>query len=671
METQELPAFSSIAPQHVEPAVRWTLQQQRQRLQHLEKTPSPSFQCIEELENIQDTVHRLWSTVSHLNAVASTPELRDAHNDCLPLITEFGTDVSQNQAIYRLFSEVRESIDPKAKTRQQLVANGLRDFRLAGVALSPGPRARFKEMVNELAQCQTQFEQNLMDAGDAFRHHEKDAAVVTGIPDVVLQRGRELARARDRSGWLLPLDMPTYTAIMTHADNRALRQCFYEAWVTRASDRGPLAGRWDNRPLIEKILALRHESAQLLGFKHFAEVSLATKMAGSTEEVLQFLRDLAAASRPAAVAELAELTEFAGTRLQPWDLAYHAERLRQARFGLHQERLRPYFPLPRVLDGLFWVAHTLFGLDIRRLEDIESWHEHVDYYQVRGTDGEIIGGFFADLFARPGKRSGAWMDECRVRCRLNGFSQDPVAYLVCNFNPAVDGNPALLTHDEVVTLFHEFGHTLHHLMTEVDYPSLAGINGVPWDAVELPSQFLENFAWLPDVLSRLSSHYRTGEPLPGNTIATLSASRPFHAGLAMVRQLEFALFDFCLHAEYDPDKGSGAEEILARTRREVAVMDVPAYNRFANTFGHVFGGGYAAGYYGYKWAEVLSADAFEAFREQGHLDRTTAERFRRCILARGGSRDAAELFKAFRGRGPSIEPLLRQSGIDRGEHRKP
>ena len=671
MDTGGLPAFASIAPEHVESAVRQTLESQRQRLLRLEKSPSPGFQCIEELESIQDTVHRLWGTVSHLNAVASTPELRNAHNVCLPMITEFGTDVSQNQAIYGLFSEVQGNIDPGAKTRRQLVANGLRDFRLAGVALPPGPRARFKELVNELAQRQTQFEQNLMDAADAFKHHETDAAAVAGIPDVVLQRGRELALAEDRPGWLLPLDMPTYSAVLTHAENEALRERFYEAWVTRASDQGPHAGRWDNRPLIEKILALRHESAQLLGFEHFAEVSLATKMAGSTDEVLQFLRGLAAASWPAAEAELAELVEFAGKRLQPWDLAYYSERLRQARFGLHQERLRPYFPLPRVLDGLFWVAEALFGLDVRRLEGIETWHKHVEYYEVRGTDGATIGGFFADFFARPGKRGGAWMDECRVRCRLNGLSQNPVAYLVCNFNPATGGDPALLTHDEVVTLFHEFGHTLHHLLTSVDYPSLAGINGVPWDAVEFPSQFLENFAWLPEVLSRLSSHYRTGESLPESTIATLSASRPFLAGLGMVRQLEFALFDFCLHAEYDPERGSGAEEILARTHREVAVMDVPDYNRFANSFGHVFGGGYAAGYYSYKWAEVLAADAFEAFGERGHFDRATANRFRRCILARGGSRDAMELFKAFRGRGPSLEPLLRQSGIDKGEYKEP
>ena len=671
LDAQGLPAFADISPEHVEPAVRQTLRRQRRRLKRLQTVASPDFRRVEELERIQDDVHRVWGTVCHLNAVASTPQLRRAHNNCVPLITDFGIEVSQNRSIYRLFSELQRSVDPAARTKHQLIANGLRDFRLAGVALAGSARARFKKLANALAQCQTQFEQNLMDAGDAFRRHETDAAAVAGLPDVVLRRGRELAAAENRSGWLLALDAPTYSTVMAHADSEALRQCFYEAWVTRASDRGPHAGRWDNGPLIEKIMNLRHESAQLLGFEHFGELSLATKMAGSPSEVLRFLRDLAACATPAAQAELAELTEFAARALQPWDVPYYSERLRQHRFRIDQERLRPYFALPRVLKGMFWVAETLFGLEIRRREGVQTWHADVDYYEVCQANGVPFGGFFTDLFARPGKRGGAWMDECRVRCRLNGFSQDPVAHLVCNFNPAVGGDPALLTHDDVVTLFHEFGHTVHHLLTVVDYPSLAGINGVAWDAVELPSQFLENFAWLPDVLARLSSHYVTGEALPKEQIATLSASRPFQAGLDMVRQLQFALFDFCLHAEYDPARGARTQQMLARTRREVGVMDVPSFNRFANSFAHVFGGGYAAGYYSYKWAEVLAADAFEAFRERGHFDRTTANRFRRCILARGGSRDAMELFKAFRGRGPSLEPLLRQSGIDKGEHKEP
>ena len=670
MDSRGLPAFASILPAHVEPAVRQTLAQQRRRLGQVQSAAAPTFECIEELERVHDTVNRVWSTVAHLNAVASTPEWRDAHNACLPLITEFGTEVAQNQAMYDLFAELRDGIDPEAETERQLLEHGLRDFRLAGVALPTEARARFRKVVKELAQYQARFEQNLMDAGDAFKRHEERDGAVVGLPDVVLKRGRELARAENRSGWILTLDPPTYTAIMTHARSEPLRRCFYEAWLTRASDQGPHAGRWDNGELIEKIVALRHESARLLGFDHFAELSLATKMAGSTGEVLDFLRDLAATGKPTAETELQELTEFAGRPLQPWDVPYYSEQLRQERFGLDQERLRPYFPLPRVLEGLGWVARTLFGLEIKPRKGVDTWHPDVDYHEVHAPDGSVLGGFFTDLFSRPGKRGGAWMDECRVRCRLQALRQNPVAYLVCNFNPPVGGNPALLTHDDVVTLFHEFGHTLHHLLTEVDYPSLSGINGVPWDAVELPSQFLENFAWLPDVLHRLSAHYRTGEALSRERVATLGAARPFQAGLSMVRQLEFALFDFCLHAEYDPAKGARAEDILARTRREVAVMDVPAFNRFANTFAHVFGGGYAAGYYSYKWAEVLAADAFSAFEAQGYFHRPTAARFRQCILATGGSRDAMDLFRRFRGRPPSLEPLLRQFGIHSGEQVK-
>ncbi len=662
-----MPAFEAIRPDHVEPAVRRTLEQLRQRLSRAAKTETPSFECAEELERIQDAVHRCWGPVAHLNAVLSTPELRDAYNNCLPLITEFGTELGQNEQLYDLFSRLEVGVDPVEKSKLQLLSHALRDFRLAGVALPPEARERFKDLVNELAQRQASFEQNLMDATDAFRAHEAREADVVGVPRTVLDRARKLAEDEGLSGWLLTLDPPTYLAVMTHAKNEGLRERFYEAWVTRASDEGPQAGRWDNGPLIEEIIGLRHETAKLLDFDNFAEFSLATKMAGSSQEVLEFLEDLAATSRSAAEAELAELTKFAGKNLQPWDLPYYSEQLKQARFGLAEDELRPYFPLPRVLQGLFRVVQALFGLEIRPQEGVETWHPDVIYYDVYSEDTTLLGGFFTDLFARPNKRGGAWMDECLVRCELEGLSQKPVAYLVCNFNPPVNGDSALLTHYDVVTLFHEFGHTLHHLLTEVDYPSLAGINGVPWDAVELPSQFLENYAWLPEVLPWISGHYLTGDPLPDETLETLSASRTFQAGLAMVRQLEFSLFDFRLHTEYDPALGARAEETLARTRREVAVLEVPAFNRFPNSFSHVFGGGYAAGYYSYKWAEVLAADAFSAFEAQGSFDRATAERFRRCILASGGSRDAMDVFKEFRGRSPTLEPLLRQAGIQTGK----
>jgi len=667
LATEGLPAFHSIRPEHVETAVQRTLEQQRAKLSRAVEVAVPTFESAEELERIQDAIQRMWGPVAHLNAVVSTPELRDAYNNCLPLIAEFGTELAQNETLYTLFSRLARNIDPGEKTKLQLLSQSLRDFRLAGVALPAQARGRFKDVMKELAQRQATFEQNLMDATDAFKHHVTDERNLAGIPDMVLHRASELAEAQGQPGWLLTLDSPTYLAIMTHARSDELRALYYEAWVTRASDQGPQAGRWDNRPLIEEITSLRHESAALLGFDNFAQLSLATKTAGSPEEVLAFLQDLAEKSRPVAQAELEELTEFAGKAVKPWDVAYFSEQLKQDRFGLAEDELRPYFPLPRVLQGLFRVVEKLFDLKIRERRGIEAWHPDVAYYEVCAGNDTPVGGVFTDLFTRPNKRGGAWMDECLVRCELEGLSQRPVAYLVCNFNPPVGSDPSLLTHDDVVTLFHEFGHTLHHLLTEVDYPSLAGINGVPWDAVELPSQFLENYAWLPEVLPWISGHYQSGETLPAEKLKTLSASRTFQAGLATARQIEFALFDFRIHVEYNPSKGSRAEEVLARTRQEVAVMEVPPFNRFPNTFSHVFGGGYAAGYYSYKWAEVLAADAFSAFEERGSFDHGTAERFRNCILATGGSRDAMDAFKAFRGRAPSLEPLLRQAGIQPAE----
>ena len=663
LAAQGLPAFASIRPEHVEAAVHATLERQRGRLRQAERAVEPTFASAEELEHIRETVHRVWRPVRHLNSVLSTPALRDAYNRCVPLITEFDTEVAQSEALYRLFCELEQHVDPSETTKRQLLAHALRDFRLAGVALPGKARRRFKTLAKALAQRQASFEQNLMDATDAFEHHAPDRKSVAGLPEPVLLRARQRAEAQGRSGWLLTLDPPTYLAVMTHAEDEGLRARYYEAWVTRASDRGPLAGRWDNRALIEQIVALRHESAVLLGFNNFAEFSLATKMAESPEAAMAFLGDLAHRSRSAARAELEELTQFAGRPLQAWDIAYFSERLKQSRFGVSEEALRPYFPLPRVLEGLFKVAARLFDLRFRSRQDVETWHPDVTYHEVCAADGSAVGGVFMDLFARPNKRGGAWMGEALVRCALKGRSQRPVAYLVCNFTPPAGADPSLLTHRDVVTLFHEFGHTLHHLLTEVDYPSLAGINGVAWDAVELPSQFLENYAWLPEVLPWISGHYRSGQTLPESTLGMLGASRTFQSGLAMVRQLEFALFDLRLHAEYDPGKGSRAEEVLARTRREVAVIEVPEFNRFANTFSHVFGGGYAAGYYSYKWAEVLAADAFSAFEASGTFDRSTARRFRDCILATGGSREPMDAFTAFRGRTPSLEPLLRQSGI--------
>ena len=663
LEPVGLPVFGSIQAKHVDNAVQHTLENLRSRLAKVETSATPSFETAEEIECIQDAIHRVWGPITHLNSVISTPELRDAYNKCLPMISEFGTEIAQSEKLWSLFSQLELETDSSHITKRQLISHTLRAFKLAGVGLPNEIKKKFKELVKKLAQCQASFEQNLMDATDAFQCHQTDETALKGIPNTILLRAKEMAEKEGRTGWLLTLDPPTYQAIMTHAENADLRALYYEAWVTRASDQGPQAGLWDNRELIEEITKLRHESAILLGFNNYAELSLATKMASSTKEVLEFLQELAKKSQPVAQTELNELKSFAGRDLNPWDISYFSEKLRQSRFGLSDNELRPYFPLPTVIAGLFAVVEKLFGIKVNAQSGVETWHPDVTYYEIFSANGSTIGGFFTDLFSRQNKRGGAWMDECLVKSELQELSQRPVAYLVCNFSPPSGSDPSLLTHSDVVTLFHEFGHTLHHLLTEVNYPSLSGINGVPWDAVELPSQFLENYAWAPEVLPLISGHYRTGKALPKKTIKTLNASRSFQAGLAMIRQLEFALFDFKLHAEYDPIQGSLTEKILETVRSEVAIMEVPTFNRFPNSFSHVFGGGYAAGYYSYKWAEVLAADAFSAFKDSGIFDEATAARFKSCILATGGSREAIDNFKNFRGRLPSLNPLLLQDGI--------
>jgi oligopeptidase A len=663
LSARVLPAFSAIKPEHVEPAVRELLAGQRRALSTAESVANPDLDWLRGLERISTEIDRVWGPVYHLNSVVSSPPLREAFNQCLPLVTEFFTELGQNETLYRQFSALQANVSPAHTVEQKLIANALRDFRLGGVTLKGEARERFRVVMQELAGHQAKFEQNVMDATDAFEHRESDRSALEGLPDFVLERARALAAERGFEGWCLRLDPPTYQTIMAHAKSATLREKYYQAWYTRASDQGPHAGRWDNGPIIERILALRHEAAQLVGFKSFAEFSLATKMADSPQRVIEFLRDLAQRSRAVARNELAMLADYAGRKLDAWDVSYFAERVKQEKLQLAEEELRPYFPLPRVLDGLFKLCGTLFDLSVAEAPRPDVWHDSVRYYELRRRDGSVVGNFFTDLFARPNKRGGAWMSGCVSRARLNGHTQLPVAYLVCNFNAPNGDVPSLLTHSELVTLFHEFGHALHHLLTEVDYPSLAGTNGVAWDAVELPSQFLENFVWRPEVLADIGRHYKTGAPLPSDKIDTLNRSRTFLAGLAMIRQIEFALFDFRLHHEYTPERGSRVHEIMTEVRHEVAVVEPPAYNRMAHSFGHVFGGGYAAGYYSYKWAEVLAADAFAAFEEAGVFDRATADRFRRAVLATGGSRNALDAFIEFRGRQPALDALLRQAGI--------
>ncbi|MFQ5635213.1 MAG: M3 family metallopeptidase [Gammaproteobacteria bacterium] len=680
LETGELPGFSSIRPEHVEPAIRETLDNNRRELEALltdAGSRRPDFGAdILPLEDLADRLHRVWSPVSHLHAVTNSPERRTAYNNCLPELTRSQTELAQNEGLQQLYQRLadmsgEDSAGGTQAAESSLIRLALRDFRLAGVSLPEERKRRFKAVMEELAQLQARFEQNVLDSMASWQCVETDQSRLAGLPDTVLERAAASAGEAGCEGWLFSLDQPTYTAVITHAENRDLRYRFYRAWMTRASDQAPDPQRpdeqFDNSAVIDQILALRHEAANLIDYENFAAYSLASKMADSVADVREFLEDLGSRSRTTAQRELEELERFAGRGLAAWDIAFYAERQRRERFSVSDEQLRPYFPLERVLSGMFMVVGQLYGISVRRTERVDAWHPDVRFYRIEDEHGEEIGGFYTDLFARANKRSGAWMDECVIRRHAGSHLHKPVAHLVCNFAAPTATTPCLLTHDDVVTLFHEFGHTLHHVLTRVRYPSVSGINGVPWDAVELPSQFMENFAWQPEVVTMISGHYESGDPLPGELLKRLRASRVFHAGLHMARQLELALFDLRLHAEYDPAAGADVTALLEDVREQVAVVRQPEFNRLAHAFSHIFGGGYAAGYYSYKWAEVLAADAWSAFEEHGIFDSRTADRFRRVILEIGGTRDIGAAFADFRGRAPSIEPLLSQSGIGAAE----
>jgi oligopeptidase A len=663
---ESLPPFALIRPEHVEPGVRELLSRGRARIEQLAALEKPTFATIvEPLEDLQHQVSRAWSPISHLNAVLNSDALRAGYNACLPLLSAYQTDLQQSESLYRAYRTIADEEGAAlGPVQRQVIEHALRDFRLAGVGLPADRKERFKAVMLELTQLQAKFEENVLDATNGWSYPVHDANELRGLNEMLIEQARRRAHEKHAEGWILTLDQPTYVAVVTDAESETLRRAFYEAWTTRASDKGPNGGRWDNSAVMESILRLRHEAARLLDFNNYAEYALSTRMARTVAEVLKFLHELARAARPAALREFAELEAFAGHSLSAWDIGFYAERLQRSRYNVSQEELRPYFPLPKVLTGLFEVAERLFAIRIRERQNAPVWHTDVRFFEIESAAGQPVGSFYLDAYARPNKRSGAWMDECIGRKSLDSGSALPVAYLVCNFLPPSNSRPALLTHDDVLTLFHEFGHGLHHMLTRVDYPSIAGINGVAWDAVELPSQFLENYAWHPEVLQRISGHFQTGATLPEPMQARLIATRSFHAGLQTMRQLEFALFDFRLHAEYAPERGGRVLEILNEVRREVAVVPVPEWNRFPNSFGHIFAGGYAAGYYSYKWAEVLAADAFSAFEEAGVFNGTTAQRFLDAILTRGGSRDALEAFIDFRGRAPDIRALLKQHGID-------
>ena len=670
LAARELPEFSRIEPAHVTPAIDALLQDFRADVDRLVADPQARdfARLIAPLERLEDGLNRAWAPIGHLHGVKDSAELREVYGATLEKLTEHSTELGQNRGLYEAVSAVRARPDfaQLDRAQQTLIEDSLRDFRLSGVALEEPARSRFKAIQTELSKLETEFEEAVLDATEAWTRPVSEAELA-GLPESARAILRQAASDHGVEGYLATLKGPVVQALLTFAEDRALREQVYTAYNTRASDQGPNAGQHDNSARIERILALRHESAQLLGYASAAQVSLATKMAGTPERVLGFLHDLAARAKPVALRELEDLRTFARDELgiatlQPWDVAWASEKLRLSRFDFSEEDLKPYFPLPAVMDGLFAIASRVFGVQFRARDGVDVWHPDVRFFDVIGERGEVLAGFYVDHYARAGKRGGAWMDVCRTRFRDEGL-QRPVAFLTCNVAPPSEDRPALLTHDDVITLFHEFGHGLHHMLTRIDLPSIGGIDGMEWDAVELPSQFMENFCWQRETLDLFARHWQSGAALPDVLHRKMLAARHFHAGLFLVRQIEFALFDFRVHLEFDPPRGARALEILDEVRREVAAIVPPAWHRFPHSFTHVFAGGYAAGYYSYLWAEVLSADAFAAFEQAGLFDAATGARYRREVLAVGGSRPALESFIAFRGREPTPDALLRSYGF--------
>ena len=663
-----LPRFGEIKVEHITPAIDRLLAENQLVIASLSaQTTAPEWDgFVIPLEDANERLGRAWGTVAHLNAVMNSPEWRAAYNENLPKVTEYYASLAQHPDLYRAFSAIRQSpgFAGMSRERQQAVENELRDFRLGGADLPEEDQVRFRNIQAELAQLGARFEENLLDATNGWAMWLAQDSDLAGLPDDVILAAREAADREERSEWKFTLHAPSYIPFMQYAESRDLRERMYHAYATRASEFGP--SEQDNTALIERILELRQQAARLLGFADYAQLSLATKMADTPEQVVGFLRDLAARARPYAERDLAELREFAATQLgvaelQSWDLAWASEKLRVARYDFSDQAVRQYFPEPVVLSGLFRLVNTLYGLDVRPGQ-APVWHPDVRFFDVFDEHGALIGQFYLDLYAREHKRGGAWMDDAITRCRKGNTIQLPVTWLTCNFSAPVGGRPALFTHDEVLTLFHEFGHGLHHLLTKVEERAVSGIHGVEWDAVELPSQFMENFCWEWDVLQHMTAHVDTGEPLPRDLFDRMVGARNFQSGLATLRQIEFALFDMQLHDHRRPI-GESALDLLLRVRKEVAVMFPPVYNRFANSFSHIFAGGYAAGYYSYKWAEVLSADVYSLFEEQGILSASVGRRFRDEVLAVGGARPARESFLAFRGRDPEVAALLRHSGM--------
>lgn len=620
------------------------------------------------LSEIEDELHQFFSPLSHLNSVKSSPKLRTVYQACLPKLSAYGTWLAHHQGLFEAIKTFKEPENYQSlnKQQQKIIDNELRDFKLAGVALPESEKKVFSDICQNLSKLTAKFEENLLEATDSWYYHTENLSELAGLPDLTLAAAKQRAEQKNKPGWLFNLSIPSYLSIMQHADSAQLRQHFYKAYVTRASDQENKK-EWDNTTVINDILKERFKKIKLLGFKNFADYSLATKMADTSDEVLSFLNSLLDKSINKAKKEFSDLCDFAKNRdgidqLNPWDVAYYSEKQRENLFDFTEEQIRPYFPVNQVMSGLFTIVGKLFDIELKSVE-LDSWHPDVKPYAIYQA-GQHIAYCYFDLYARDGKRGGAWMDEAEIRWRRgDGSLQLPAAYLVCNFNSPIGSEPALLTHEEVVTLFHEFGHGLQHMLTTVDYQEISGINGIPWDAVEVASQFLENWAWEPEGLKFIAKHYKTGEPLPNELLDKMLRAKNFQAAMQMVRQLEFSLFDFILHRDFDSTVENQVQTILDQVRERTAVYTVPSYNRFQNGFSHIFAGGYAAGYYSYKWAEVMAADGFQLFKEKGIFDKETANRWLTCILQPGGSEEFSELFQRFRGRAPSVDALLKQENI--------
>ena len=664
-----LPRFAEFKPDYVTPAVDALLQESVAVVERLTHDPAaPTWDnFVAPMDNTNERLNRAWGQVSHLNAVMNSPQLREVYNANLPKITQFYAELGQNQALFEKYKALKQAPEfaRLSAARKKIVENELRDFRLGGAELSDEKKARFLAIQEEQAALSSKFSENILDATNAFSLYIENEKELSGIPADVLQTAAEAAQKDAKPGWKFTLHAPSYLPLLQYADNRALREKMHHAYLTRAAEfEHP---EWNNAPLIEKILKLRDEEAKLLGYRNFAEVSLVPKMASSPQQVLDFLNDLAKRAKPYAEKDVAALRDFAKRELgletmEPWDRTYVAEKLRGQRYSFSEQEVKQYFPEPQVLAGMFRVVQTLYGLTLEQTA-APVWHQDVKFFDIRDRNKKLVGQFYLDLYARDTKRGGAWMDDAITRRRVGGGIQTPVAYLNCNFSAPVGNKPALFTHDEVITLFHEFGHGLHHLLTQVEDISVAGINGVEWDAVELPSQFMENFCWEWDVLQHMTHHVDTGAPLPRTLFDKMIAAKNFLAGMDMVRQLEFSLFDMHLHSDFDAAGPKTAQQLIGEIRSQVAVVVPPPYDRFPNSFSHIFAGGYGAGYYSYKWAEVLSADAYSLFEENGVLNEATGHRFRSEILSVGGARPALESFIAFRGRAPKIDALLRHSGM--------